>query len=189
MRDAHRVLAGAVAIGDALARGQEGFPGNAGRIVDPRFLRLGVAAGGLALLDDVAAGLAQAGVHLAQFAGILDLDAEMVEAGFAAPRRDREIHPRIVQHPFGVVRLHHGGPGREQRRVEADGLRNVADGHVHMQALHRSSSVFDVLISDRYFPWQMKPGHAVTFFRLETTAGLHSTAGAQGAPPQQFSVR
>ena len=27
----------------------------------------------------------------------------MVEAGFAAAGRDREIHARIVEHPFGVV--------------------------------------------------------------------------------------
>jgi hypothetical protein len=58
-----------------------------------------------------------------------------------------------------------------------------------MQALHRSSSVFGVLIPIDPSRGQTKPGHAVTFFRLETAAGLHSTAGAHGAPPQQFSVR
>ena len=56
VRDARMVLAGAVAVVGALAGRQERFPRDAGRIVDPRLLRFGIAARRLALLDDVAAG-------------------------------------------------------------------------------------------------------------------------------------
>src|SRR5258705_7466061 len=51
------VFAAAVAVVGAVASGVESLPGDTRRIVDPRFLRLGVAAGGLALLDDGATGL------------------------------------------------------------------------------------------------------------------------------------
>src|SRR5665213_592232 len=169
MRYTRGILAGPIAVGDALACRQERLPRNAGRIVDPGLLRFGVAASGLALLDDVAAGFPQARVHLVQFIGVFDLDAEMIEAGFATAGRDRKIHARIVKHPFGVVRFDHGGLGREQRRVESDGSRNVADGDVNMQALHGVSFQAGILARVR--------------------AGLHSTAGAHGTPPQQLSVR
>ena len=103
VRDAGVALAGAVAIGDAFACGQEGFPGNPGGIVDPGLLGFGVAAGGLALLDDIAARLAQARINFLQLVGVLDLNAEMIEAGLTAARRDRKIHPGIVEHPLGII--------------------------------------------------------------------------------------
>ena len=53
MRDPWRSLAGAFAIVGAFARGAERLPGNTGGIVDPRLLRLGVAACSLALFDDI----------------------------------------------------------------------------------------------------------------------------------------
>src|SRR5882672_12438704 len=93
----------------------------------------------------------------------------MVEAGFSAPRRDREIHAWIIKHPFGVIRLDHGGLGSEQRRVEANGLRKVIDGDMNVQTLHGLSFQAGIL--------------------LRLRAGLQSTAGAHCAPPQQFSVK
>src|SRR5215831_18344361 len=80
VRDARAVLSGAVAINSALAGREEGLPSDAGGIVDPRFFRRGVAAGRLALLDDFAAGLAQTRVDLLELVGVLDLDAEVIEA-------------------------------------------------------------------------------------------------------------
>src|SRR5579864_4627055 len=94
--NARHPLAAAVAIVGAFAGGEKGFPGDAGRIVDPGFLRPGVAAIGLALLDDVAAGLVLPRIDLVQLVLVLGLDAEMVETGGAAARRDGEIDLRIV---------------------------------------------------------------------------------------------
>ena len=110
--------------------------GNPGRVVDPGLLRLGVAATRLALLDHAAARLVQASVDLVQFVLVLDLDAEVIEARRAPARRDRKIDARIVQHPFGVIGLHDGGLSRKQRRIEADGAREIIDGDVDMHALH-----------------------------------------------------
>src|SRR6516164_5477983 len=90
MSDPRHVLATAVAIDRALAGCAERLPGDAGGIVDPRLFGLGIAAGGLALLEDVAAGLTQPRIHLLQLIGVLDLYAEMIEAGLASARRDRE---------------------------------------------------------------------------------------------------
>jgi hypothetical protein len=64
MRDARGVLAGAVAVDRALAGRDERFPRNPGGIVDPGFLTFGVAAGHFALLDNGAAGLMEAVVHV-----------------------------------------------------------------------------------------------------------------------------
>jgi len=42
MRQARTALAGAIAIGGALTRGEKGFPGNSGGITDPGLLRFRV---------------------------------------------------------------------------------------------------------------------------------------------------
>src|SRR5258708_31190117 len=60
----------------------------------------------------------------------------MIEAGLAAAGRDREVHARIIEHPLGIIRFDDGRLGGEQRRVEADGLRDVVDGDMNMKALH-----------------------------------------------------
>jgi hypothetical protein len=39
----------------------------------------------------------------------LDLNAEMIETRLFAARRDSEIDARIIEHPFGIVWLHHRG--------------------------------------------------------------------------------
>ena len=143
--NARLVFAAAVAIDRAFAGGVESFPGNAGRIVDPRFLRFGIAAGGLTLLDDIATGLTQPRIDFLQLVGVLDLDAEMIEPGFAPARRDREIHARIFQHPLGVIGFHDHRLRGKQRRVEADGMADILDGNVDMEALH------GVSLSSRYF--------------------------------------
>jgi hypothetical protein len=80
----------------------------------------------------------QARIDLLQLVGGLCLDAEMIQSRRAAARRYGEIDSRIVEHPLGVVVLHHGGLRREQRRVEADGAGDTLDGNVHVHALHGS---------------------------------------------------
>src|ERR1043166_1840985 len=77
--DAHAVVG-------ALAGREECLPGNPRRVFDPRLLRFGVAAGGLALFEDGAARLAQAPINIAQLAVALDLDAEVIEARLLAAR-------------------------------------------------------------------------------------------------------
>src|SRR5271170_5529839 len=56
--------AGAIAVVDALTGRQKIFPGDAGRIVDPQLLRLGVTTACLPLLDNVAAGFVQPRINL-----------------------------------------------------------------------------------------------------------------------------
>src|SRR5262249_1144812 len=139
-RHAGDPLAGAVAVIRALAGGVEGFPRNAGRIVDPGFFRLGVAAGRLPLVDHLASGLVQPGVDLVELVAAFHLDAEMIEPRLAPAGRDGEIHARIVEHPLGVVALDHGRRAGEQRRIEADRPMQVLDGDVHVHALHGVTS-------------------------------------------------
>src|SRR6516164_2655571 len=91
----------------ALARGEERLPRNTCRIIYPRFFRLGVAAGGLTFLEDFALCLMQATVYLLQLIRALDLDAKVVEPWLLPPRRNGKVHARVIQHPFGVVGLHH----------------------------------------------------------------------------------
>jgi hypothetical protein len=64
----------------------------------------------------------------------------VIEAGLPAARRDREIDPRILEHPFGVVRLHHGGLQGKQRRVKSDRIRDVGHCDVNMHAFHDANS-------------------------------------------------
>jgi hypothetical protein len=49
---------------------------------------------------------------------------------------DREIDPRVVEHPLGVIIFDDGRLGRKEGRVEPDRLSQVVNRHVHMQALH-----------------------------------------------------
>ena len=64
MRNARFIFAGAITVHSAFARGVEGFPRDACGVVDPRFSRTWRSSRCLALFDDVAARLAQAGVDL-----------------------------------------------------------------------------------------------------------------------------
>ena len=87
MRDARLIFARAVTVHGAFARSVEGFPRDACGVVDPRLLGLGVAASRVALFDDVAARLVQAAVDLVKLLLALNLNAEMVELGFAPSSR------------------------------------------------------------------------------------------------------
>lgn len=62
--DTRLTLAGAIAVNRVLTGCVESLPGDAGRVIDPRLLRFCVATSRFTLLDDVAAGLAQAGIDL-----------------------------------------------------------------------------------------------------------------------------
>src|SRR5262252_3287781 len=88
VRDARLALSATVAIVRALAGGQESFPRNAGRIVDPGFFRLRVTAVRLSLLDDSAASVAQAVVDFVQLVPVLNLNAKVIQAHRTAARRN-----------------------------------------------------------------------------------------------------
>jgi hypothetical protein len=88
------------------------------------------------LFDHFAAGPVEPRINLFQFALILGLDAEMIEARLAATRRDGEIHPRVLKHPLGVIRFGDGGLRREQGRVEANRPLQIVDSDMDMKALH-----------------------------------------------------
>ena len=65
----------------------------------------------------------------------------MIEAGFRAARGDGEIDARVVEHPFGIVRLGNGRLCRKKGAVKADRLREIIDGDVNVQALHGAGRV------------------------------------------------
>lgn len=114
MRYARRVFARAVSVGDALTCRKEGLPSDTGRIVNPRLLGFCITASGLALLNDIATGFPQPRVDLIQFIGILNLNAEMIEAGLSTSGRNRKIYAWVVEHPFGIVWFGYRGLSREQ---------------------------------------------------------------------------
>src|SRR2546423_5037568 len=64
----------------------------------------------------------------------------MIESRLTAARGDREIDAGIIEHPFGVVRLYHGGLHGEERRVKSDCIRDVLDCDVDMHAFHGDTS-------------------------------------------------
>jgi hypothetical protein len=103
---------------------------------------LGVATGRLSLLDDRAAGAAQPRIDVVQLVLTFDLDAEMIEPRPFAARRDREIHARVIQHPFRIIGLDHAGLRGEQRRIEADRLFEVFDADMNVYALHGMYSLY-----------------------------------------------
>src|SRR5690606_32994955 len=79
-----------VEYGDAAQR-VEGLPGDALRIGHPVLLAAGVATGRLAFVEQGHVGGLRASLHLCEVFGIVSLDAEMVDAGPAAPRGDGEV--------------------------------------------------------------------------------------------------
>src|SRR5439155_22587787 len=101
-----------------LAGGEERLPGNSSGVVDLRLVGPCIATGRLSLLDNRPAGSAQTRIDIAQFILAFDLDAEMIEARLFAAGRNREIHTRVVQHPFRVVSLDNGGLRGEEPRIK-----------------------------------------------------------------------
>ncbi len=69
------------AIDRGFAVGQEGFPRDAGRIGNPLLVRVCVATGGRFLLDDGTVCFIEPGIDFVEFGLVLDLDAEMLDAG------------------------------------------------------------------------------------------------------------
>src|SRR5262249_51027038 len=103
---------------------------------------------------DVVARPAHVSVHVLQLRLALDFDAEMIEPRLTAARGDREIDAWIVEHPFGIVGLDHGGSGREQGRGEPDRARDIVDRDVNMHALH-ASPLLSAFLKPRVLHYQI----------------------------------
>ena len=89
------------------------FPGDALRIGDPMLFAAGVAARRLAFIEDRCVGGLRAGLELAELLFGIGLEAQMVHTRLAAARGDREVDPRILEHPLCVVTFEPGRLGRE----------------------------------------------------------------------------
>jgi hypothetical protein len=130
------LLADAVAIDRALAGGVERLPGDPLRIHDPGLLGFRVAAGCFAFLEHGRLRALQAAVNLGELVLALYLDPQMIDPGTVTARRDREIDARVVQHPLGVIGLHHRRFGCEKRRIKSDRSLKIIDSDMDMEALH-----------------------------------------------------
>src|SRR5262249_48343376 len=87
------------------AKRPEAFPSHALRVGHPILVRLGVTAVRAFLRYHAGVGLLQVGAKPLQFLFGFGLHAEMVDATRAPSLRDREVYPRVVQHPFRVIGL------------------------------------------------------------------------------------
>src|SRR5712692_2050671 len=154
---------GLLAVDGNAAERVERFPGDALRVRDPVFVRLGVAARRSGLVERRDVGLRHVLAQLFQLLVGFHLEPQMAHPGRMSAPGNGEVDPRIVQHPLGVIGFLDGRRRAKEAAVKTHALRQIADGNVNMESLH------------------------VTFsFRLRVT-GLR--AGAQVSPPQQFSIK
>src|SRR6266704_465241 len=145
------------------AERMERLPGDSLRILDPVFVRLGVAARCPGLVERMDAGFRHLLAQIFQLLVRIHLKSQVVAPGRATASRNGNVDPRIPEHPLAVVVLHDGRRRAAEVAVETPALGQILDGNVNMESLH------------------------VTFsFRLRAT-GLY--AGTQVSPPQQFSVK
>jgi len=89
----------------------------------------------------------QAGVDLVELLLVLHLNAQMVEAGFAPSkwRSSREDRRASISRNLSSAQW----LGSEQGRIDAYGLREVADGDMHVKALHGVSFQAGILVRFR----------------------------------------
>ena len=114
----------------------ERLPRDAGGIGDPVLVRSRVTARHIFFLDDPRIGRREARMHPRELRRVVHLEAEMVHARSTAALRDREVHARIVEHPFRVVGLHDARLRAEHHGIEPDALLELGNGDVHVEALH-----------------------------------------------------
>ena len=119
-----------------IGEGVKLLPRDALRVGEPVLVAARVAAGRLTFVEQSEVGRLRTRLQLGQLVGVIGLDAEVVDAAFAAARRDREVDPRVVEHPFGVVDFMAGRLGGEELRIEGDALVEVVDMDVNVKAFH-----------------------------------------------------
>ena len=107
-------------------------------------------------------------IERCEFCWSLHFESEMSEAGRPMGDRGRKIHGGFINSPIGITCSAAARRRLEQVGIEPDRVRQAFNHHM-----------------------QMKPFHAITFFRLDIPARLRNAAlgDCGGAPLQQFSVR
>lgn len=113
------------------------LPGDALGVGDPVFVAAGVAAGGSALIQQRHVSRLGARLELCQLLSFIHLEAQMVQPKLVATGRDREVHPRLIEHPLGVIAFHAGRFCAKELGVEGDVLGQIIDMHVDVEAFHR----------------------------------------------------
>jgi hypothetical protein len=73
-----------------------------------------------------------------KFNVIIDLNTEMVDALMLVTAGDREIHPRILEHPFRIISFQDRRLDTEESRIESDGVVQISNAEGHVEALHES---------------------------------------------------
>jgi hypothetical protein len=111
----HRLsLRGVAAILSTLTRCEECFPLNALRIVDPILFAVRIAARRGPFLDYWTVRSSQPPVDDIEFGPIFCLNAQVSHPDRRTALTDREVHARVLQHPFCVVALAHCGLNAKQ---------------------------------------------------------------------------
>jgi hypothetical protein len=64
----------------------------------------------------------------------------VIDAHWLVVRRDREVHPRILEHPFRIIGLRHDTFGTKERLVEVDRGGKIDHADMHMQSFYKSLS-------------------------------------------------
>ena len=107
-------------------------------------------------------------IDRSQIGRAIHFEAEMRRADAPSPERRREIHRRLVDPPTHLSRCSATRVRSKQTGIKPDGLHQVADTDMDVQALHDTGA-----------------------FGRFALGGWHEVPGAHfsGAPPQQFSVR
>ena len=118
---ANRSTAGAIDAGVTLliehrnvAQGVKVLPGNALWIDDPVFFTPGVTAACFAFINHLQLSVRGILPERVKFLFGIRLKAKVIQSCPGAPRGDREIHPWVLQDPFGVIGFRACGLDREE---------------------------------------------------------------------------
>ncbi len=88
------------------------LPGHALRVSHPVFFTAGIATAGRPFVEQRHVGGPGSILEVRQFMRFVHLEPQVVQARIAAACGDREVHPRVFEHPLGVVLLHARGLDR-----------------------------------------------------------------------------
>jgi len=114
----------------------KGLPRHPLWVERPILVALGIAAGRAFLRHRRNVRLGKTRADFFELGCVIRLDAEVIKASLVASRRDREINARVVDHPFGVVRLLDARLRPEKGGIEPDALLQIMYGDVNVKPLH-----------------------------------------------------
>jgi len=131
-----RRLCGGGGVGRRIAERVEAFPSDALGVLCPELIGIRVAASGAFLCQRDGIRCMQARADVRQLIVGFNLESQMIHTGGAAALRDGEVHPRVVEHPFRIIRLHDGRGGTKESGVEPNAGFQSFDVDVDMEAFH-----------------------------------------------------